>query len=128
MAVALGKALKVVAAKRFLSCPKKHLASGYCGSSHLKMKCPAYGKKCASCGKLNHFVKKCRVASASQEEARSVALVEQYSSDEELFVGSVQVGVKGVAAAHSSWEEHLRVNDTWIRFHIDTVSQANIPA
>ena len=23
---------------------------GYCGSSHLKMKCPAYGKKCASCG------------------------------------------------------------------------------
>ena len=76
---------------------------------------------------LNHFAKKCRVASASQE-ARSVALVEQYSSDEELFVGSVQVGVMGVAAAHSSWEEYLRVNDTWIRFHIDTVSQANIPA
>lgn len=32
----------------------------WCGSSHPKGKCPAYGKTCSNCGKTNHFVKACR--------------------------------------------------------------------
>ncbi|KAG1667797.1 hypothetical protein GQR58_018255 [Nymphon striatum] len=30
-----------------------------CGRSHDRMKCPAYGKKCLKCGKLNHFAARC---------------------------------------------------------------------
>ena len=35
---------------------------GYCGGSskHKKEKCPAFGKKCVSCGKANHFASVCR--------------------------------------------------------------------
>ena len=32
----------------------------YCGRSHLPMKCPAYGKECLKCKKLNHFANMCR--------------------------------------------------------------------
>lgn len=33
----------------------------YCGWIHPKEKCPAFGKKCLNCGKLNHFSKQCRL-------------------------------------------------------------------
>ena len=32
----------------------------YCGGSHAPRQCPAYGKSCASCGKMGHFKKVCR--------------------------------------------------------------------
>ena len=32
----------------------------YCGGSHTPRQCPAYGKSCASCGKMGHFKKVCR--------------------------------------------------------------------
>lgn len=32
----------------------------YCGSSHQPRKCPAYGKKCSHCQKMNHFAKMCK--------------------------------------------------------------------
>ena len=31
----------------------------YCGSNHQHRQCPAFGKNCKSCGKKNHFAKKC---------------------------------------------------------------------
>ena len=31
-----------------------------CGSSHERGKCPAYGKECHICKKMNHFASKCR--------------------------------------------------------------------
>jgi hypothetical protein len=32
----------------------------YCGRQHLRGKCPAFGKTCNVCKKLNHFVSQCR--------------------------------------------------------------------
>ena len=32
----------------------------YCGGSHTPRQCPAYGKMCATCGKMGHFRKACR--------------------------------------------------------------------
>lgn len=32
----------------------------YCGTHHKKGSCPAYGKKCGKCGKINHFSKVCK--------------------------------------------------------------------
>jgi len=50
----------------------------FCGHDHemKKDKCPAWGKKCDGCGKLNHFKAKCR--------ARTVHLVNHDSSDSEV--------------------------------------------
>ena len=38
----------------------------YCGSNHQCKQCPAYRKACKSCGKNNHFAKKCRSKGQSQ--------------------------------------------------------------
>ena len=32
----------------------------YCGTTHKKQACPAYGKKCLKCKKLNHSASDCR--------------------------------------------------------------------
>ena len=37
----------------------------YCGGTHEKLKCPAYGKTCTKCSKKNHFAKVCRSRSGS---------------------------------------------------------------
>ena len=41
---------------------KKILKCTYCGLSHLRGKCPAYGKKCNKCLKNNHFASVCKSA------------------------------------------------------------------
>jgi hypothetical protein len=43
--------------------PQKHTKQRncmYCGKQCTKGKCPAYGKTCDRCGKLNHFASQCR--------------------------------------------------------------------
>ena len=40
----------------------------FCGKSHNKGKCPAYGKVCNRCGRKNHFESKCRSSQGSNLE------------------------------------------------------------
>ena len=44
--------------------PRKDRSQSYkfqiCGYTHEKNKCPAFGKKCRNCSKLNHFAKMCK--------------------------------------------------------------------
>ena len=44
--------------------PRKDPSQSYkcqrCGYTHEKKKCPAFGKKCRNCSKLNHFAKMCK--------------------------------------------------------------------
>ena len=37
-----------------------HKDCDYCGRSHDKGDCPAFGKTCNRCGRKNHFAKKCK--------------------------------------------------------------------
>ena len=39
-----------------------------CGSKHPPCKCKAFGKKCYSCGKMNHFITMCRSRNRSQSQ------------------------------------------------------------
>ena len=40
----------------------------FCGYVHAKKRCPAYGKKCAKCGKRNHFAIVCKEESDEESE------------------------------------------------------------
>ena len=48
-------------------------ACGYCGGKpHAeKANCPAMDKKCAKCGKMNHFARVCRSSAAQTSEKQS---------------------------------------------------------
>lgn len=43
----------------------------FCGSNHPPKKCPAYKKKCSSCGRENHFAKMCRSQNSKNVRKRS---------------------------------------------------------
>lgn len=50
----------------------------YCGSSHAFGRCPAFGKQCRNCDKLNHFASVCRAkAKAPSEEVKKEAKVDK---------------------------------------------------
>ncbi|XP_044749764.1 uncharacterized protein LOC123310362 [Coccinella septempunctata] len=74
----------------------------YCGTNHMKGKCPAYGKKCKKCQRLHHFATVCQ--SKGNKEARDdkkknvheVAQEEGSESEgDQFFVSAVskQIGV-----------------------------------
>ena len=40
----------------------------FCGKSHDKGKCPAYGKACNNCGRKNHFESRCKSSRGSNSD------------------------------------------------------------
>ena len=97
---------------------------GYCGSVHNKGKCPAYGRKCAKCGRINHFSKVCRSA-GSQKEAMPVhnvqgevnvqSIQEERESDQEFFIGAL------VGDQKMHWLVNVDINGVKrIRCKVDT--------
>ena len=42
----------------------------FCGCSHGKRDCPAFGKECHKCGRKNHFSKMCRSQGSSKSESK----------------------------------------------------------
>ena len=58
----------------------------YCGRKHERSNCPAFGKQCHQCGKLNHFKSVCR--QQSRGDKQPVAQMEEKSedSDNSIFV------------------------------------------
>ena len=43
----------------------------FCGKSHDRGKCPAYGKVCNNCGRKNHFESKCQSTSKTNSERKT---------------------------------------------------------
>ena len=50
---------------------------GNCGSKHPPHKCKAFGKKCHSCGKLNHYQSMCRSQNRSQSQHKGNSTTKQ---------------------------------------------------
>jgi len=46
----------------------------YCGRTHKRNNCPAFGKQCHHCGKLNHFKSVCR---QQKIEKKAVSKIEE---------------------------------------------------
>ena len=58
----------------------------YCGMSHGRNSCPAYGKKCAARGKSNHFARVCRSERRNTRRVHKVT-AEDDKEDEGYFLG-----------------------------------------
>jgi hypothetical protein len=89
--------------------------------------CPAYGKTCNRCHKLNHFAKYCLAKqNNSAKKIHTVGVPRDMNSDEEteLFIGNLHVN--SVDNDKSDWTETLTINDHNIVFKLDTGAQANI--
>ena len=51
---------------------------GNCGSKHLEGHCPALGRRCNNCRKLNHFAEVCR-------SGRNINIVQQVETGDDHF-------------------------------------------
>lgn len=98
----------------------------YCGSSHARGNCPAYGKKCRKCGKSNHFQKVCKSRGDRvhmlQEESDSDADGESLSSEEFLAYG-IETTDNGL---DQDCMVQVKSNNIPIKFKIDTGAQCNV--
>ena len=93
-----------------------------CGIQHPRKQCPAYGKRCRQCNKLNHFAKYCR------SQRCKVELVErnqESSSPDALFVGAIETANK-TELTTDECHTTLRVEGHSVKFKVDTGSQVNI--
>ena len=95
----------------------------YCMGSHKKGKCPAYGKKCRSCGKLNHFSKACLSAKEvhhMEETGGNETMKQNFDS---FFIGILD-GVED--GNNDKWEVDLIIEDKNVHCKLDTGAEANV--
>ena len=90
-----------------------------CGRRHdlrEKYTCPAFGKRCHQCHRMDHFAAKCN----STEKPRSVRVVD-VESDEEVFT------LSGVSKIDAAQIVTLRLESgNYLRFQIDSGAQCNV--
>lgn len=99
---------------------------GYCGYVHQKGKCAAYGKKCNKCKRLNHFESVCRSSAGVNDlESKPNEISDQ---NDEFFIDSVTVIDNVNVHVHSlqSWHQVIKIENTNVRFKLDTGSEVNI--
>ena len=87
---------------------------GNCGTRHAIRECPAYGKKCHNCQRLNHFQKMCR--------SRKVQVIQHQNEDaKSLFVGSINTHIQNEECFVT-----LPIQGHLTKLKIDTGAQVNI--
>ena len=93
---------------------------GNCGRKHDQQRrelCPAYGKACNRCSKLNHFAVKCR---SGKPKNRQVQVVDRY--DDEVF----PTEVAAVSLDDSQLVTLKLESGNYLRFQVDTGAQCNV--
>ncbi|MDY6787809.1 MAG: retroviral-like aspartic protease family protein, partial [candidate division WOR-3 bacterium] len=103
---------------------RKNLECKFCGLRHpmVKSKCPAVGKKCSSCGQLNHFAKKC--SAGKKKPAKHVRHVQE---DDQLSSDSDSVGMIGLVNGKSKeFNAKLKVQGRTITFLLDTGASSSL--
>uniref|UniRef100_A0A3B4HBD3 Reverse transcriptase/retrotransposon-derived protein RNase H-like domain-containing protein n=1 Tax=Pundamilia nyererei TaxID=303518 RepID=A0A3B4HBD3_9CICH len=64
---------------------RKEKTCGRCGMQHPPKKCPAYGKRCNTCNKNNHYARCCKAQTLKQSAVHTV----DEEDTEELYVAAV---------------------------------------
>lgn len=93
-----------------------------CGTSHNINKCPAYGKECLKCKKLNHFSKVCRSAKKPNFYQKQVNVLEDPDKNkEDEAQGDFFVGYAG-----NEIIQDFTVNNIKIPIKMDTGAACNV--
>lgn len=102
---------------------KKNLSTcKWCGYLHDKGKCPAFGKKCTNCGKVNHFKSVCR-SNRPTFINRNIHLLNDDDSDEmTVLMGVLTLG----SQCNDCWYENVLINCIPFTVKIDTGAQVNV--
>ena len=101
----------------------------YCGSDHVKGRCPAYKKQCNKCQKLGHFGKVCRSAEVAKQVNQLRAPDNDSSDDGDQFHVNVvsQVEGRNVEGSISSnkWLLQIEVQSKAIEARVDTGAEVS---
>ena len=97
----------------------------YCGNTHQRRKCPAYGKICKKCNRKNHFASVCRSKKVNnvedeRKDEEEVCMVNEDGKDQ-FFVGSVDKG-----SSSKEWTSSVEIGAHKVTFTLDTGAQVNI--
>ena len=101
------------------SCTQKVLCDR-CNQRHEENDCPARGRKCRKCHRLNHFAVCCRTPQKDEGQVHEVT----HDSDDSdsFFLGSIQ----SCDDASEAWTVELTVCDKPVTFKIDTGADTSV--
>ena len=70
----------------------KDINCTFCGKKHAKdrKQCPAWGKTCSTCHKLNHFSTVCKSQNKQNKQSSHISIVDQDTSDQDDYVASLE--------------------------------------
>lgn len=109
---------------------KKKTPCSRCGINHQMRKCPAHGKQCVKCRKMNHFASQCKfeknIHGVLEESDENVSESDEDYSDEmaNMVILSIKQNVKMVNSV--VWRENLLLENKIISCKIDTGSEVNL--
>ena len=99
----------------------------YCGKEHQKGRhCPAYGKKCHKCGKINHFSTVCKYVN-NKKDTHGVALIDvreaevEAKTSRENYAFAIKQGRSDLPTTKIS----INANEA-IKMYIDTCCTMNV--
>ena len=98
-----------------------------CGNKHPKQKCPAFGRQCNKCKKLNHYAKMCR-SSGKLNAVKTKDLKPEETGDDYLFLDSITAPVDETKTSSNNQAEYvtLSVNNTEVKMKLDTGAEVNV--
>lgn len=99
-----------------------------CNYTHFsnQVECPALGKICNICNKLNHF------ASACRSKSKELNLIEINNSDDEFYIYSLYSQNQKIFQrsnddkTETTWIERLKIDDNLVEFKLDSGADVNI--
>ena len=96
-----------------------------CGSEHEKGKCPAYGKKCFRCTKMNHYSRCCKLTGTPKAKRDVFEMnFTDGEFDEDVYIDTIKMSKTEVQ--EDQCFTTLNINSKQVKFKIDTGSQVNI--
>lgn len=110
-----------------------------CGQSHGPASCPAYGKKCNNCQRMNHFAIGCRLKKVKAIESNSVGLTNANSvtqsepndvlnlADRLYLIDTISRPKPNEAVQKTQWFETILLNDQLnVSFKLDSGAEVSV--
>ena len=98
----------------------------YCGNLHKQKNCPAYGKKCRACSKLNHFERVCRSTARATKGRQSVNSITEERQGIQPFLIDMLSAHDIQAINDDTLSITLEVQSKPLKLKVDTSARCNV--